>query len=173
MQDATLFADNKVEIIFEVFGKPSPQGSKQAQVIYRRGPDGKPIPVMKNGRVVVVARNDSDKLLSWRGAVTDAARRAYCGPLLLGAVAFEVTFYRPRPKGHYNAAGKLKAKTPKYPLPKPDNTKLRRAVEDALTGVIYHDDSQIVDGVDYKRFGECYRTVVRVVSLDGSTEERF
>lgn len=161
------------EIVFEVFGRQSPQGSKQAQVIYRKGPDGEPIPVTKNGRVITVTRNDSPNLESWRGAIVDAARKAYKGPLLIGAVSFEVTFYRPRPKGHFNSKGRLKSNAPKYPLPKPDNTKLRRAIEDAITGVIYRDDSQIVDGLDYKRFGDCYRTVVRVVSLDGLAEERF
>ncbi len=166
-------AMNTEIITFEVFGKQSPQGSKIAQVIYRRDAAGKPVPVMKNGRVITVARNDCDNLQSWRGAVIDAARRAYSGPLLTGAISFEVWFYRPRPKAHFTAAGKLKASAPVFPLPKPDNSKLRRAIEDSLTGVLYRDDALITDGADHKRFGECYRTVVTVNSLDGATEERW
>jgi Holliday junction resolvase RusA-like endonuclease len=164
---------DELSIAFEVFGRQSPQGSKQAQVIYRKGPDETPVPVTKNGRVLTVTRNDSPNLESWRGAVADAARKAYSGPLLIGAMELEITFYRPRPKSHFNAAGKLKASAPKYPLPKPDNSKLRRAIEDSMTGVVYRDDSLIVNAHDYKRFGDCYRTVVRVTSLDGLTEERF
>ncbi len=162
-------------IVFEIFGEPRPQGSKIPQVIYRKGPKG-PEPVVKNGRVIVVARDDNPDLRAWRQGVAQAARRAYGGPLLIGAVSLEITFYRPRPRSHYGAgrnAGRLKPYAPKWPTTKPDNTKLRRAIEDALSGVIYRDDSQIVDGMDYKRYGDCYRTVVRVESLDGLTEKPF
>ena len=35
---------------------------------------------------------------------------------------------------------------------KPDNTNVRKAIENAMIGVIYEDDKQIVDGTDKKRF---------------------
>ena len=165
-----------LQIVFEIFGRQSPQGSKLPQPIYKKGGDGKPVPVMKNGRVICATRDASKNLLSWRGAVIDAARRAYDGPLLTGAVELEVTFYRPRPKGHFGTgrnAGQLKPSAPQYPLPAPDNTKLRRAIEDSLKGVVYHDDSQIVDGHDHKRYGDRFQTVICVASLFGQTEERF
>lgn len=59
--------------------------------------------------------------------------------LLTCPVTLKLTFFRQRPKGHYRTgqyADQLKPSAPKYPIPKPDLTKLTRAVEDALTGII-------------------------------------
>lgn len=159
-------------ITFEIIGRPAPQGSKVSQVIYRRTAAG-PQPVTKGGRVLTTTRDSSENLVAWRQGVAAAARAAYDGPLLTGPVALDVTFYRPRPKSHFGAgrnAGKRKETAPPYPLPKPDSLKLRRAVEDSLAGVVYRDDAQIVDGSDHKRYGECYRTVVRVTALSGAAE---
>lgn len=155
-------------IEFRVYGEQKPQGSKIAQAIYRKGKDGKPTPVMKNGRVVTVARNDNPDVVSWRNAIASAAREVYSGPLLTCAIRLEIAFVRPRPKGHFGTgrnAEMVKASAPLHPTTKPDNTKLRRAVEDALTGVLYRDDSQIVEGIDLKTYGECFETTVRVTSL--------
>jgi hypothetical protein len=43
--------------------------------------------------------------------------------------------------------------------------KTARAIEDALTGVLWRDDSQVVQGTDQKTYGECYLTVVNVTEL--------
>ena len=58
-----------------------------------------------------------------------------------------MTFWMPKP-----------AKIPKdrlgYPITIPDCLKLGRAVEDSLSGIIYKDDSQVVDlGPVRKRYG--------------------
>ena len=158
-------ADPGPTIAFEIFGEPRPAGSKRA-FPFRR----------KDGSLGVRVTHDNPHAQNWMAAVAQAARKTYHGPLLTGAVALEITFYRPRPAGHFGSgrnAGQLKPSAPRFPTTKPDNTKLRRAIEDAMSGVIYRDDSQIVDGNDQKRYGECYRTVVRIESLDGETEPRF
>ena len=54
-----------------------------------------------------------------------------------------LTFYMPRPKGHYGKRGLLPS-APKYPVKKPDLDKLVRAVGDALVPVLIHDDNQVV-----------------------------
>jgi Holliday junction resolvase RusA-like endonuclease len=159
-------------ITFEVFAEPKSQGSTRVVPVRAKGggyqmrPDGRPklIPIHKDGGA----------LRSWRAEVVAAFHAAYGqGPMLTGAVWLGVTFYRPRPKGHRNAKGQLSRKAPEYPITRPDTLKLVRGVEDALTGHAWLDDSQVVDHILRKRYGECYRTVVRVVSLDGLTEERF
>ena len=56
-----------------------------------------------------------------------------------------VTFAVARPRGHYGMSGELR---PRYraalPTTRPDLTKLLRALEDALTGIVWRDDAQVV-----------------------------
>ncbi len=160
-----------------VYGKPVPQGSKQSQVIYNRS-TGKP--VMKNGRVLAVVRNDNDDLQNWRNQIAEKMLEAWrdathTSPdnkkdpeLIQGPMTLRVEFWRPRPKGHYGTgrnASKLKASAPEHPTARPDTLKLARAVEDALTGVIWADDSQVVIHDLLKMWGERFETHVVIREL--------
>lgn len=58
-------------------------------------------------------------------------------------LAVQVTFFKPRNKGDYKADGSLKDSAPAFPAKVPDTTKLWRGVEDALTGILWHDDSRL------------------------------
>ncbi len=55
-------------------------------------------------------------------------------------------FYFARPKSHYNAKGILFKNAPREPTGRNigDIEKLARSVSDALTGVAYDDDSQVI-----------------------------
>ena len=55
--------------------------------------------------------------------------------------------------------------TPPFPTARPDLLKLARAVEDAIQSVVYRNDSQIVDEVLHKRYGEPARVEVVLVEL--------
>ncbi len=157
-----------------VYGKPVPQGSKQSQVIYQGGK-----PVIKNGRVLTVVRNANDDLQNWRNQVAEAVLWEYQKkvnyvsseeglPLMQGPVSLRIVFLKPRPKGHYGTgrnAGKLKESAPEYPTTRPDTLKLARAVEDALTGVIWQDDSQVVAHDMVKRWGERFSTIITINEL--------
>ena len=84
-----------------------------------------------------------------------AALEAYSGPPLDCPLAVTFTFYLPRPKGHFRTgkrAGELRDTAPAFPTGKPDVLKLARGVEDALTAIIYKDDSLIVSEHLYKRY---------------------
>ncbi len=163
-------------ISFTVYGEPRPQGSKQAQVIY----NGQGKPVTKNGRIVAVVRDDNKDLRNWRNQVADRAMEAYrsatstspdnaeCPEPCSGPFSLFIKFIRPRPKYHYGTGrneGKLKASAPKYPTKKPDTVKLARAVEDAMTSVIWIDDSQVVEHTLQKRFGSRFETHIVITSL--------
>jgi Holliday junction resolvase RusA-like endonuclease len=132
-----IFEDEKVkmqkEITFFVQGVAAPGGSKKGFYI-------------KSINRVVMAP-DSKKTKPWMALVSACAKEAYSGPLLTGAIELSIQFRFCRPKGHYGTgrnAGILKASAPKYHTVKPDCTKCLRSTEDAMTGIIFRDDSQVV-----------------------------
>lgn len=70
-----------------------------------------------------------------------------------GPLAMTIKFNMPRLKSHYGKKG-LKTNAPKYHEVKPDTSNLLKAVEDALTGVLWHDDSQLSIVVATKQYSE-------------------
>lgn len=130
-----------MKIEFRVIGIPKPGGSKTA--FYNK----------KTGRTMIV--DACKKVKQWRDSVISAASEAYQGVLLSNPLKLDITFYMPRPKNHYGTGkkiGKLKPHAPKYHTCKPDRTKLLRSTEDALTKILWRDDSQIVEGNTIKLY---------------------
>ena len=118
-------------ISFSVDGHPEPAGSKRAFVV--------------KGRAVVTDSNRKQK--PWQALVSSAAQEAKPdGDLLDGPIWLTLRFRVNRPKGHFTSKGTLSASGQRNPWPvvRPDVLKLARGVEDALTAVIWRDDSQIV-----------------------------
>jgi Holliday junction resolvase RusA-like endonuclease len=119
-------------ITFRVYGVPQPGGSKRGFVNPR------------TGRVIIV--EDAKHNKSWRETVLQAAVPFAPKELFRGPIAVRVRFLMPRIKGHYRTgkhAGELKDGAPLFHVVKPDATKLWRSTEDALTGIIWHDDAMI------------------------------
>lgn len=54
------------------------------------------------------------------------------------------------------------AKKRKFPVVKPDLDKVTRGVYDALTGIAFHDDAQIVQSNQDKRYATCDCVIVEV-----------
>ena len=79
-------------------------------------------------------------------------------------------FVRVRPKGHYgtgrNACVLKGWASRKMPTGKPDVLKLGRAVEDAMNGVIYLDDSQIVEEHLSKVYGDTPGVDITITEID-------
>jgi len=155
------------EIIFTVFGKPATQGSKVARALYNKA--GKPI--MKNGRVLTSTRDSNKRLASFRQDVAVSAMAeldkvgvdSFSGPLAMGVV-----IVRKRPKGHFGTGRNsqiLKPSAPEWPTTRPDELKSVRAVEDAMTGVIYADDSQIAHHAIHTVYGDVAKTIVLLREL--------
>lgn len=153
-------------ISFVVHGLPKPAGSKRA------------FQHKTTGRIVVTDANKNSR--EWKNLVADAAFQARpysMDGLLDGPLLLSLIFMLPRPKGHMGAKG-LRPSAPRFPAVKPDLLKLARAVEDALCGIVYRDDSQIVSESLQKAYGEPARVHVRIEQLtntdgwtrrDGST----
>lgn len=144
------------ELGFTVFGNAAPAGSKRAFV----NP--------KTGRAIVT--DDSKGSKPWKAEVKAAAGEVMAGrPLLEGPLVVAFTFWRPRPLSHFTGSGDLNAAGRRTPAPttKPDVLKLARAVEDALTGIVWRDDAQVVSEFIAKRYGEPARVEVVVAFLEG------
>jgi crossover junction endodeoxyribonuclease RusA len=132
------------EIAFFVPGRPQTAGSKSA---ITKGKGG--VPLAKP--VIVDSGNRPDKR-AWRSDLRDTAAAALRG---LGTewrtdLAMDVLFVivRKRPAGHLRSgrnAGLLHEwARAERPVTRPDALKIARAAEDALTHVLWDDDSAIV-----------------------------
>ncbi len=117
-------------IAFQVHGLPVPQGSTRAWVV-----NGKPI-----------ITSSAKGLASWRRLVADVAQRFAPNQPWIGPVGIELHFGLPKPK----SAPKRRRV---WPDKRPDLDKLTRAVLDALTYVVFADDSQVVDIRASKEYG--------------------
>lgn len=129
------------ELRFWVPGRPAPGGSKRVFPIRKGGiPPGK--------FIVTDAAGQANK--DWRASVAHEARIAFTDNPLDGPLEIELEFWLARPKGHFRknaelyAGEGLKPTAPKYPTTRPDVGKLARSTQDALTLILWRDDSQIV-----------------------------
>lgn len=156
-------------IRFEVIGVPQPGGSKSAFPLRHR--DGSPV-LRDNGSQATVVSDANPKVKDWRVAVVAAARDAYRGPLLDEPLSLRVLFRFPRRKGHFGASGRLLPSAPPYPATRPDTTKLVRALEDALKGVLWRDDDRVVEQWAAKVYGEPAGAIV-VIEAAPLGLERF
>ena len=112
---------------FHVRGIPVPQGSKSARVT--------------NGRAIMFEANK--KHGAWRKTMTTKFMAEFDEEALRIPLAVTLIFYMPRPR----------TVTREYPTPKPDLSKLVRAVEDSLVDAkVIFDDSYIVQLVAMKRY---------------------
>lgn len=132
-----------MSLSFTVLGTAAPQGSFKAIVS------------KSTGRAFL--KQSSARTMPWRQEVAGAAERARRSSSeewpTNGPVELRATFYLPRPAGHLGKKG-VRPSAPKYPATKPDLSKLVRAIEDALTGIVYVDDARIVRHVIYKRYAD-------------------
>jgi crossover junction endodeoxyribonuclease RusA len=141
-----------MEITFDVIGRPSPQGSKKS---------------IGNNRFV-----ESSKFLpAWRKAVRVAAEEAVTASMwarVSGPVELEVMFYLDRPSSI------SKTQRPQ-PTVAPDLDKLVRGVGDALTGVVYDDDSQVIRCLAWKVYADTRVSgaFIRVNELSQFDNEAF
>lgn len=98
--------------------------------------------------------------------VAQCASDAWNGePLMTGPIRLAIVLCVARPRAHYGAKGSLKLSAPTYPTTRPDLTKLVRAIEDALTGVIWRDDAQVVSQTVMKIYDEQFSTEVTIAEM--------
>jgi crossover junction endodeoxyribonuclease RusA len=121
---------------FFVAGRPVPQGSLK----------------FINGHAIHVRAND---LAVWRATIANCARHAQVNKALEG-VEINVIFHMARPKTVKR----------KEPFKRPDIDKLARAVLDALTGVAYDDDEQVVKLTASKEYAETEGAWIKIIDRE-------
>lgn len=158
---ATATEPTRATIAFIVLGKPATAGNKRA-IPFKRGDGSLGVRVLEGRR-----KGATDHAQSWRSDVRDAARGVYRGQPLEGPIRLELDFIVPRPGGHYRANGELSKSglAMPYPTTRPDTSKWLRAFEDALSNVVWADDSQIVEHTVRKVYGGAYETRVSITEL--------
>ena len=119
-------------IEFRVDGNPIPQGSMKVM----------------QGRVI---HSQGSALAVWRSSVGLAAKAAGATPSE-APIAIEIDFEMPRPRTVKRD----------YPTVPPDLDKLIRGVLDALTGIAFEDDSQVIDIIASKVYSASPGAVIRV-----------
>ena len=117
-----------------VRGIPAPKGSARAMLIGGRS------------RLIASSSNANARAqAAWVNAIRSAWAKAVAP--LTGPCWVNVLFHMPRPRGHYGTgrnSAKLKPSAPPRPTSFPDLDKLVRTTLDALTGLAFADDSQVV-----------------------------
>jgi Holliday junction resolvase RusA-like endonuclease len=150
---------------FIVKGEAQPAGSKKAFVPLH--PKTKQPYRRPNGGIVVSVVDDNPNSKKWKKLVAQIAEHECVAQLLEGPLKVTLTFYRVRPQSHIGATGLSKhgRETP-YPITKPDAGKLARGTIDAMTGVIYRDDAQIVEEISIKRYGSPPRVEILIEEVE-------
>lgn len=127
-------------ISFFVPGLTRPKGSKRAFALKSQG--------AYTGRVALV-ESAGGPLKAWERQISliAAAQRIGSNGLLDGPIKLTLDFVLLRPASHPK-----RRKT--WPIARPDYDKLARSATDALTGIIWRDDSQVVEAHIRKDYGD-------------------
>jgi Holliday junction resolvase RusA-like endonuclease len=127
----------------------------------------------KTGKVIVTHAGKYSK--QWMDMVKFFAMQVANKMCLLeGPIRLTLEFYKERSKSHFKARGGeptdiLKDSAPKFPTMKPDLTKLTRAVEDAVTKIIWKDDAQVVEQYTFKAYCDNKQkpgVMIRIATID-------
>jgi hypothetical protein len=136
---------------FYVEGLPATQGSKQ--FVDRH-----------------YCRDSCKRLEPWRKQVGVMARLGCPWHVPIAERRFDLgmVFVLPRPAGHFGTGRNrwiLKESAPKDPIVVPDLIKMARAVEDAMSGIVYKDDCQVCE---YREFRKRYAMVGEKMGVEVS-----
>jgi Holliday junction resolvase RusA-like endonuclease len=134
-----------MEASFNVVGRPAPQGSKNQ-----------------------FGAESSPHVRPWRMDVKLAAQKAEPPDWNReGAFAVTLVFLFNQPKSHFTSKGKPSCNWTKFPLGrnKGDIDKLCRSTLDALTGVMFNDDNQVVSITARRQWGKSAGALIFIKHL--------
>nr|WP_289038238.1 RusA family crossover junction endodeoxyribonuclease [uncultured Allobacillus sp.] len=143
-----------MQISFEIPGPPVAQGRPRAGKINRG---------RKKGQTVLY---DPQESRDYKKFVSLIARHHAPEVPLDGPLGAHIKIYRQIPKSTTKKDRALILEGVKRPITKPDNSNYAKGIEDALNGIIYKDDSQIVDLQVSKFYSENPRVEVTIEELE-------
>lgn len=138
--------ETKFDFDFFVEGRPAPGGSKSTFPFKRA--DG-----TLGVRVVDAGKGNKEwrKIVAWQAkAYLPSGWQPTARPMIV-----RFNFFLRRPAAHFGTgrnAAILKPGAPEHHVTKPDALKLARSTEDALTLVLWADDSQVISQVATKQY---------------------
>ncbi len=138
-------------IAFTVYGNAKPKGSTRPFLVNRNQ-------VERGQRPVIVTTGNNPNAKEWQQLVSVSAQQHRPEKPYQGAVAVELKFYFNRPKS-------VSEKKRPYHTVKPDIDKLCRNILDALSGIIYNDDTQVISLMAYKGYDQTPRLEVSVTGV--------
>ena len=137
-------------VSFICYSRAAPQGSKS---------------YIGNGRMI----ESSKRVKPFRSDLQGVAIEATPVDWDLGLeYKLQCDFHFRRPKSHLTSKGALAKAAPMFPVSRQigDTDKLIRSVCDALTGICWYDDSQVVDITAKKRFFERDQTIITITPVN-------
>lgn len=137
-------------IRIEIPGKPVPQGRPRAAAIF--------------GHIKVY---DPPESRAYKQTVAIYARQAMGKRLpTKRAVSCRLRIYRQIPASDSKKRRSLKASGQILPVIKPDVDNVFKAITDACTGIVWHDDNQIVEAHIVKQYSDRPRAILEVEELE-------
>lgn len=140
---------------FMVQGTPIPKGNLKA------------FPILTGDRRWIknrVTDSGGKKLKAWQSLVAFKAKECFDAPFET-PVYLTITFYFNHPKYHYTPSGNKSKRYTTFHVVKPDIDKLQRAVLDALTGIAYVDDAQVIGVHTSKNYSTFAGAEISVTTL--------
>ncbi|MGY0692638.1 RusA family crossover junction endodeoxyribonuclease [Virgibacillus sp. FSP13] len=143
-----------MEIHFVIPGPCVPQGRPRAGKIQRGS---------KKGRTVLY---DPQKSREYKRYVSIVAKQYAPKEPIEEPLCVHIKVYRPIPASMTKKLRQLSVAGVNRPITKPDNSNYAKGIEDALNGIIYKDDSQIVDLQVSKFYSDNPRVEIMIKELD-------
>lgn len=174
------------KITFKVTGVPVPKGSVFGRIrgypnknwnkaAFEKGIKSIIARIYNGEHPVIDVMPVNKNLKKWEATVKDEARAAMAANTapFSGPCRVMIVFYIKRPGKHFGKRNKVPYLKDKYAsaycTKTPDVDKLTRSVFDAMNGVVFKDDAQVVDVASRKLWGKSPGIMVTVEELQEQT----
>lgn len=105
---------------------------------------------------------DPPKVANFKRILRSLAVNQYARPPLVGALSVSLTFYRPVQSSISKTERERRLSNESKPVVKPDTDNYLKATLDALNGILWHDDAQIVKIEAEKKYSDHPKITVSV-----------
>jgi Holliday junction resolvase RusA-like endonuclease len=92
-------------------------------------------------------------------------KEQYDGPVVKGAIIAEYVFCIAIPKSCSKKKRAMMMEGEDRPTKRPDRDNMAKFLSDCLQGIVFEDDSQIVDGPIRKYYDETGKTIIKISIL--------